>query len=130
MLPDSLVQQASLQLTQRLLLELPRVAKARPEEILALHVRNERDPTASLIPLRDNPVHGRGGFSAGIAFSDVTTAGQYWAGFSAVSVSDLPSWDLNELLGDNFFVELPGLQQGPQIWPPLSDFEKQLRIQL
>ncbi len=71
------------------------------------------------LPLRDNPAHARAGFSASISFSDVSTSGQYWAGFSATSVSDLPSWDLNELLGDNFFVELPGLNQAIPIPGPV-----------
>lgn len=72
-----------------------------------------------LLPLRDNPVHGRGGFSASIQFSDVSTSGQYWAGFAAASVSDLPSWDLQELLGENFFVELPGIMQAIPVPGPV-----------
>ncbi|MBL8950149.1 MAG: hypothetical protein JNK82_05195 [Myxococcaceae bacterium] len=71
------------------------------------------------LPLRDNPAHGRGGFSATISFSDVTTAGAYWAGFSATSVSDLPSWDVQTLLGDNFFVELAGVSQAVPIPGPV-----------
>ncbi len=71
------------------------------------------------LPLRDNPARARGGFSAVIQFSDVSTTGQYWAGFSAASVSDLPSWDLQELLGENFFVELPGLQQRVPVPGPI-----------
>lgn len=63
------------------------------------------------LPLRDNPAHARGGFSATISFTDVSTSGEYWAGFSAASVSDLPSWDVQTLLGDNFFVELPAIGQ-------------------
>ncbi|MBK7860685.1 MAG: Ig-like domain-containing protein [Archangiaceae bacterium] len=71
------------------------------------------------LPLRDNPVHGRGGFSATIQFSDVTTTGDYWAGFAAASVSDLPSWDLQQLLGDNFFVEIPTLNQSIPVPGPV-----------
>jgi hypothetical protein len=71
------------------------------------------------LPLRDNPVHGRGGFSAGIQFTDVSTTGAYWAGFAAASVSDLPSWDLQELLGDTFFVDLPGLNQAIPVPGPV-----------
>jgi hypothetical protein len=63
------------------------------------------------LPLRGNSVHAGGGISGTISFSDVTTSGQYWAGFSAVSFSDVPAWDPQFMLGDNFFVALPGLMQ-------------------
>ena len=36
------------------------------------------------LPVHGNPVHAGGGLSASISFSDVTTTGTYWAGFSAV----------------------------------------------
>lgn len=63
------------------------------------------------LPLRDNPVHSAAGFNAGISFADVRTSGQYWAGLAAVSASDLPSVDLQLLLGENFQVQIPGIGQ-------------------
>ena len=59
----------------------------------------------------ENPVRGNAGFSASVAFSDVSTAGSYWAGFVTASASDLPSLTANGLLGDNFQVEIPGVGQ-------------------
>lgn len=64
-----------------------------------------------LLPLRDNPVLGAGGFSASLSFTDVSTVGSYWAGFVTASVSDLPSLTPASLLGDTFLTQLPGLNQ-------------------
>ena len=36
-----------------LIIQLPRTARARPEDLLALNVRSDRDPTAPLVPLRE-----------------------------------------------------------------------------
>ncbi len=36
-----------------LVLQLPRTARARPEDLLAIHVRSDRDPAAPLVPLRE-----------------------------------------------------------------------------
>jgi hypothetical protein len=63
------------------------------------------------LPVRGNPVHSGGGMSATVSFADVSTSGQYWAGFTAVSIGDLPSWDPQFLLGDSFYVSLTGLMQ-------------------
>ncbi len=63
------------------------------------------------LPLRDNPARAQAGFNAGLSFSDVSTVGGYWAGYVAASAGDVPSLTVGELLGDNFFVELPGLGQ-------------------
>lgn len=67
------------------------------------------------LPLRGNPVHSAAGFNASISFTDVGTSGQYWAGLAAVSAADLPSVDLNLLLGENFTVQLPGVAAGVPI---------------
>lgn len=64
-----------------------------------------------LLPLRENPVKAQGGINASVGFSDVSTTGAYWAGFVAVSASDVPSLTAQSLLGDNFLVELPGVGQ-------------------
>lgn len=64
-----------------------------------------------LLPLRENPVKSKAGFSASVSFSDVSTVGSYWAGFVAASVSDVPSLTPQALLGENFQVELPGVGQ-------------------
>ncbi len=63
------------------------------------------------IALRDNPVRGRGGFSASVSFSSVSTVGNYWAGFVTASTTDLLSVTPASLLGDSFNTPLPGLNQ-------------------
>lgn len=64
-----------------------------------------------LLPLRENPVKAQAGLNSSISFSEVSTTGAYWAGFVAASASDVPSLSPQRLLGDPFFVELPGLAQ-------------------
>lgn len=64
------------------------------------------------LPLRENPVHSAAGFNATINFSQVQTTGQYWAGLAAISAGDLPSVDLQLLLGENFTVQIPMIGQG------------------
>lgn len=67
--------------------------------------------TSLLIPLSANPVESAAGISATIAFNDVHSNGNYWAGFSAVSLSDPTLFAPSALLGDNFWTELPGTGQ-------------------
>ena len=67
--------------------------------------------TDVLIPLRENPVRGKAGFSASVSFTNVSTVGSYWAGFVTASASDIPSLTAQGLLGDNFMVEIPGVGQ-------------------
>ncbi len=64
-----------------------------------------------VLPLRDNPVQGLGGFNASISFTDVSTIGSYWAGFVTASTSDLPSVTPTSLVGDSFNTPLPGIMQ-------------------
>jgi hypothetical protein len=64
-----------------------------------------------LLPLGENPVHGAAGFNAGIQFSEVHSAGPVWLGFSVLSAGDVPELDLTTLLGETFFITLPGLPQ-------------------
>jgi hypothetical protein len=64
-----------------------------------------------MLPLRENPVRAKAGFSASVAFTDVSTVGSTWAGFVAASASDVPSLSPQGLLGENFLVELPGVGQ-------------------
>lgn len=64
-----------------------------------------------LLPLRDNPVQGSGGFSASLSFTDVSTSGSYWAGFVTSSVSDVASLTPAGLVGDSFSTNIPGLNQ-------------------
>lgn len=68
-----------------------------------------------LLPLRDNPVRGGGGFSASMSFSDVSTTGGYWAGFVTTSTSDLTSLTASSLVGDSFMTQLPGINQSVPI---------------
>ncbi len=63
------------------------------------------------IPLRENPVHGAAGFNGSISFSHVSSSGNFWAGFIAVSMSDVASMTPQRLLGDNFATEIPGINQ-------------------
>ena len=67
--------------------------------------------TDVMIPLRENPVKSKAGFSASVSFTDVSTVGSYWAGFVTASASDVPSLTAQGLLGDNFMVEIPGVGQ-------------------
>lgn len=64
-----------------------------------------------LLPLRENPVRARAGFSASVSFTDVSTVGSTWAGFVTASATDVPSLTPQGLLGENFLVELPGVGQ-------------------
>ncbi len=64
-----------------------------------------------LLPLGENPVHGAAGFNAGIQFSEVHSSGPVWLGFSVLSVGDVPDLDLATLLGETFFLTVPGLPQ-------------------
>ncbi len=64
-----------------------------------------------LLPLTENPVHGAAGFNAGIQFGEVHSTGEAWLGFSVLSVGDVPELDLAMLLGEPFFVTVPGLPQ-------------------
>ncbi|GMU59600.1 MAG: hypothetical protein AMXMBFR34_13630 [Myxococcaceae bacterium] len=64
-----------------------------------------------LLPLRENPVQAQAGFNSSVSFSDVSTTGSYWAGFVTSSAWDVPSLTPQGLLGDSFFVELPGIGQ-------------------
>ncbi len=63
------------------------------------------------LPLSDNPVAGAAGFEASILFTDVHSTGAYWAGFAALSASDLPAVDLTALLGEPFYVNAPAIPQ-------------------
>lgn len=71
-----------------------------------------------LLVLRPNPVHAAAGFNASISFSEVHTAGPYWAGYALGSAADVASIDLAQLLGETFQVTLPGL--GQQVPVPSS----------
>lgn len=71
----------------------------------------ETTVTDLALPLRENPVKSAAGFSASVSFNYVSTVGSYWAGFVAASVTDVPSLTPQRLLGDNFMVEVPGLNQ-------------------
>jgi hypothetical protein len=64
-----------------------------------------------LLPLGENPVHGAAGFNAGIQFSEVHSSGPVWLGFSVLSAGDVPELDLTTLLGETFFITVPGLPQ-------------------
>jgi hypothetical protein len=64
-----------------------------------------------LLPLGENPVHGAAGFNASIQFSEVHSAGPLWLGFSLLSAGDVPDLDLATLLGETFFITVPGLPQ-------------------
>ncbi|HYI01140.1 hypothetical protein [Hyalangium sp.] len=64
-----------------------------------------------LLPLGENPLHGAAGFNAGIQFSEVHSTGPLWLGFSLLSAGDVPDLDLATLLGETFFVTVPGLPQ-------------------
>jgi hypothetical protein len=64
-----------------------------------------------LLPLGENPVHGAAGFNAGIQFSEVHSTGPVWLGFSVLSAGDVPELDLTTLLGETFFITVPGLPQ-------------------
>lgn len=64
-----------------------------------------------LLPMAENPVHAAAGFNASIQFSEVHSTGEAWLGFSVLSASDVPSLDLSTLLGETFFVTVPGLPQ-------------------
>ncbi|HEX8700410.1 MAG TPA: hypothetical protein VF815_16295 [Myxococcaceae bacterium] len=64
-----------------------------------------------LLPLGENPVHGAAGFNAGIQFSEVHSTGPVWLGFSVLSAGDVPDLDLTTLLGEPFFITVPGLPQ-------------------
>jgi len=64
-----------------------------------------------LLPLGENPVHGAAGFNAGIQFSEVHSTGPLWLGFSLLSAGDVPDLDLATLLGETFFITVPGLPQ-------------------
>lgn len=64
-----------------------------------------------LLPLGENPVHGAAGFNAGIQFAEVHSTGPVWLGFSLLSAGDVPEVDLTTLLGEPFFVTVPGLPQ-------------------
>lgn len=64
-----------------------------------------------LLPLGENPVHGAAGFNAGIQFSEVHSTGPLWLGFSLLSAGDVPDLDLTTLLGETFFITVPGLPQ-------------------
>jgi hypothetical protein len=67
--------------------------------------------TDLLLPLRANPVKASAGFNASVTFADVSTTGSYWAGFVTASATDVPSLTPQGLLGENFLVELPGINQ-------------------
>jgi len=71
------------------------------------------------LPLRDNPAHGAAGFNAGINFSNVSTTGNYWAGFVAASGTDVPSMTPQSLLGDTYFVEITGVGQRVPVPSPV-----------
>jgi hypothetical protein len=64
-----------------------------------------------LLPLDENPVHGAAGFNASIQFSQVHSTGTAWLGFSLLSAGDVPELDLTTLLGETFFITVPGLPQ-------------------
>lgn len=64
-----------------------------------------------LLPLGENPVHGAAGFNAGIQFAEVHSTGPLWLGFSLLSAGDVPDVDLPTLLGETFFLTVPGLPQ-------------------
>lgn len=63
------------------------------------------------LPLRENPVHGAAGFNGSVGFNHVSSSGNVWAGFIAVSMSDVASMTPSRLLGDNFMTEIPGVGQ-------------------
>ncbi len=63
------------------------------------------------LPLRENPVKSAAGFSGTLSFTYVSTAGSFWAGLIATSVSDVPSLTPQRLLGDTFMTEIPGVGQ-------------------
>lgn len=60
-----------------------------------------------LIPLGDNPVQAAAGFTASISFTETHGSGDYWIGFGAPSLADLPKLDLRRLLGDAFMATFP-----------------------
>jgi hypothetical protein len=64
-----------------------------------------------LLPMAENPVHAAAGFNASIQFNEVHSTGEVWLGFSVLSASDVPTLDLSTLLGETFFVTVPGLPQ-------------------
>jgi hypothetical protein len=64
-----------------------------------------------LLPLSENPVHAAAGFNASIQFNEVRSTGEAWLGFSVLSASDVPTLTLPALLGETFFVTVPGLPQ-------------------
>jgi hypothetical protein len=62
-----------------------------------------------LVPLAPNPVAAAAGFGAVLSFGQVKSEGNYWLGLAAQSAGDPSEVDLQQLLGETFFVTLPSL---------------------
>ncbi|MBX5480355.1 MAG: Ig-like domain-containing protein [Myxococcaceae bacterium] len=64
-----------------------------------------------LVPLGANPVRAAAGFNGTVSFTQVHSDGAYWVGFGTLSAGDPSEADLRSLLGETFWVDLPGLPQ-------------------
>lgn len=64
-----------------------------------------------LLPLEPNPVQSAAGFNGTISFNQVHSDGAYWVGFAAMSAGDPAATNLQDLLGEAFWVDLPGVMQ-------------------